>query len=250
MKGKVYEETLRALQIELVKAQYWIKKTGQRVVIVFEGRDAAGKGGTIKRFLEHLNPRGARHVALTKPNETESGQWYFQRYVAHMPTAGEIVCFDRSWYNRAGVERVMGFCSVDELALFLRQAPDFEQALAESGIVLFKLWLSIGKAEQQRRLAARKEDPLKAWKLSPIDAAAQEKWDDYTRARDAMFAMTDTPWAPWTVVNTNDKRTGRIDAIRFVLAGLEYEGKAADVVGEPDPRIVGPARTMLPPLDI
>lgn len=250
MKSAEYEETLRALQIELVKAQYWAKSSANRIVIVFEGRDAAGKGGTIKRFLEHLNPRGAHHVALAKPNETEAGQWYFQRYVAHMPTAGEIVCFDRSWYNRAGVERVMGFCNVDQLALFLRQAPDFERALTESGIILFKLWLAINKDEQRKRLESRRHDPLKTWKLSPIDGAAQEKWDEYTKAREAMFAMTDTSWAPWTVVNTNDKRTGRINAIRHVLSQLPYEGKDEAVVGVPDPRISGPAKALLPPHEL
>ena len=246
MKRKAYEEELRQLQVELVKMQYWVKATGERIAIVFEGRDSAGKGGTIKRFREHLNPRGAPHVALATPNETEQGQWYFQRYTAHLPTRGEIAFFDRSWYNRAGVERVMGFCTDDQLGIFFRQAPEFESALVEDGIRLFKLFLVINRQEQRRRFEARREDPLKTWKMSPIDDAALQKWDEYTEAMFGMFAMTDTPLAPWTVVNTNDKRTGRIHAIRLVLHSIPYEGKDGDVVGAPDPPIAGPAREVFP----
>ena len=246
MKRTAYEEELLQLQVELVKMQYWVKETGQRIAIVFEGRDSAGKGGTIKRFREHLNPRGAPHVALAAPNETERGQWYFQRYTAHLPTRGEIVFFDRSWYNRAGVERVMGFCTADELGIFFRQVPEFEGALIEDGIRLFKLFLVINRDEQRRRFEARKDDPLKTWKMSSVDEVALEKWDDYTEAMFAMFTMTDTAIAPWTVVNTNDKRTGRIHAIRHVLTSIPYEGKDADVVRQPAPAIVAPAREVFP----
>jgi polyphosphate kinase 2 len=246
MKRKAYEEELLQLQVELVKMQHWVKATGQRIAIVFEGRDSAGKGGTIKRFREHLNPRGAPHVALASPNETERGQWYFQRYTAHLPTRGEIVFFDRSWYNRAGVERVMGFCTADELGIFFRQAPEFEGALIEDGIRLFKLFLAINRKEQRRRFESRKDDPLKTWKMSSVDEVALQKWDEYTEAMFSMFTMTDTPLAPWTVVNTNDKRTGRIHAIRHVLHSIPYEGKDTDVVREPDPAIVAPAREVFP----
>ena len=242
-----YERHLLGLQIELVKAQGWIKSTGQRVVVVFEGRDTAGKGGTIKRVREHLNPRGARHVALLAPNATERGQWYFQRYVAELPTAGEIVLFDRSWYNRAGVERVMGFCTAEEYSLFLRQAPDFERWITESGIHLVKLWLAVNRDEQRKRLKARETDPLKGWKMSDIDKLSQDLWDDYTVAQQAMFSLTDTPQAPWWVVNTNDKRTARIHAIRHILGDLDYPDKDTEVVTPPDPAIVGLARDVFPP---
>jgi polyphosphate kinase 2 len=234
-----YLKDLRALQVELVKVQGWVKATGERLVLVFEGRDTAGKGGTIQRFTEHINPRGARHVALSAPNTTEARQWYFQRYVGELPTGGEIVFFDRSWYNRAGVEHVMGFCTNEEYALFLRQAPDFERFLVESGIRLTKFWLAINKQEQARRLASRKDDPLKQWKLSTVDAQALAHWDDYTRASERIFAMTHTPAAPWTILNANDKRTGRINAIRHVLHGLDYPGKDRKVAKKPDPGIVG-----------
>ena len=240
IKRKRYQRELLALQIELVKAQYWVKGSGARVVVVFEGRDAAGKGGTIKRFREHLNPRGARHVALAKPTEAERGAWYFQRYVRQLPTSGEIALFDRSWYNRAGVERVMGFCTPQEYDLFLRQAPDFERWLVDDGIWLFKLWLAVNRDEQRRRLEARKDDPLKTWKLSPIDHTSLDHWDDYTEAAAAMFAATHTPVAPWAVVNSNDKRTARLHAIRHVLHALPYEGKDKEVAVPADPDIVAP----------
>ncbi len=237
-----YEETKTRLQIELLKMQNWVKDRGQRVVILFEGRDAAGKGGTIKRFMEHLNPRGAHVVALAKPSETERGQWYFQRYIERLPTAGEIVLFDRSWYNRAGVERVMGFCTPKEHLEFLRQAPMFERMLVNSGIRLFKLWFSVSRAEQARRFKERRSDPLKQWKLSPVDTASMDKWDEYTRAKEEMFFHTDTADAPWTVIKSDDKKAARINCMRFVLDSFPYDGKDMSVVGLPDPAIVGNAR--------
>ncbi|MBC3189809.1 polyphosphate kinase 2 [Pseudonocardia sp. C8] len=240
MPRREYEQRKRALQIELLKLQSWVKDTGRRVVILFEGRDAAGKGGTIQRFTEHLNPRGARVVALDKPSGREQGQWYFQRYVEQLPTAGEIVLFDRSWYNRAVVERVMGFCSDAEYHRFMREAPSLEQSLVDDGVHLVKLWFSVSRTEQRTRFVIRVLDPLRQWKLSPVDLASLERWDDYTAAKEAMFAGTDTEWAPWTVVDSNDKRRGRIEAMRWVLAGLDYPSKDADVVGTPDPLIVGP----------
>ena len=241
-----YERELTHLQIELVKLQSSLIETGRRVVIVFEGRDTAGKGGTIQRFREHLNPRRARHVALDKPNDTERGQWYFQRYALHLPTAGEIVLFDRSWYNRAGVEWVMGFCTVDEHARFLRQAPDFEQFLVDDGVHLVKLWLAVNKDEQARRLAARADDPLKEWKLSTLDEYAQTRWDQYTEAQKTTFAFTDTPYAPWWVVNNNEKRTGRLNAIRHVLHGIDYAKKDEHVARAPDPAIVARPNDIFP----
>jgi polyphosphate kinase len=240
MSREEYERTKRSLQIELLKMQSWVKDTGQRVVVLFEGRDAAGKGGTIKRFTEHLNPRGARVVALEKPNERERTQWYFQRYFSQLPAAGEIVLFDRSWYNRAVVERVMGFCTVDEYQEFMEQTPGLEQALVDSGIHLVKLWFSVSRAEQRTRFIIRVIDPLRQWKLSPIDLAALNRWDDYTQAKEAMFERTDIPAAPWTVVKSNDKKRGRIAALRWVLSTLDYPTKDTDVVGIPDPLIVGP----------
>jgi polyphosphate kinase 2 len=240
MSRQEYEHTKRSLQIELLKMQSWVKDTGQRVVVLFEGRDAAGKGGTIKRFTEHLNPRGARVVALGKPSERERTQWYFQRYFSQLPAAGEIVLFDRSWYNRAVVEWVMGFCTTTEYREFMEQTPGLEQALADSGIHLVKLWFSVSRAEQRTRFTIRVIDPLRQWKLSPIDLAALDKWDDYTRAKEAMFHCTDTAAAPWTVVKSNDKRRGRIAALRWVLSTLDYPTKDTDVVGTPDPLIVGP----------
>jgi polyphosphate kinase 2 len=239
MSRREYEATKRALQIELLKLQRWVKDTGQRVVLLFEGRDAAGKGGTIKRFTEHLNPRGARVVALDKPSEREMGQWYFQRYVAHLPTAGEIVLFDRSWYNRAGVERVMGYCTRLQYLDFMRQAPEFERMLVDSGTHLIKLWFSVTQAEQRSRFIIRRIDPVRQWKLSPTDLASLDRWDDYTAAKEAMFFSTDTPYAPWTVIKSNDKKRARINAIRHVLATLDYADKDRDVVGRPDPLIVG-----------
>ncbi len=238
---KRYEQAKRGLQIELLKLQRSIKTTGGRLVIVFEGRDAAGKGGTIKRFTENLNPRGARVVALEKPTDREQSEWYLQRYIAHLPGAGEIVLFDRSWYNRAGVERVMGFCQPDECMEFLREAPEFERMLARDGITLVKFWFSVSRAEQLRRFAKRQLDPVKQWKLSPIDVASLDKWEEYTAAKESMFVFTDLADAPWTVVKSNDKRRARLEAMRHVLSVFPYEGKDADLVGTPDPLIVGPA---------
>jgi polyphosphate kinase 2 len=212
MPRAAYEAHKAQLQVELLKVQDWVKSTGQKVVILFEGRDGAGKGGTIKRFMEHLNPRGARVVALEKPSERESTQWYFQRYVEHLPAAGEIVMFDRSWYNRAGVERVMGFCSPTDYLEFMREAPDLERMLVRSGIRLFKYWFSVTQDEQARRFKAREKEPLKQWKLSPIDRAVAVKWDDYTEAKEAMFFYTDTADAPWTIVKSDDKKRARSTA--------------------------------------
>lgn len=236
----VYYARKRELQIELLKMQSWVKDTGQRVVVLFEGRDAAGKGGTIQRFTQHLNPRGARVVALEKPNERERTQWYFQRYFSQLPAAGEIVLFDRSWYNRAVVERVMGFCTDEEYHEFMTQVPGLEQALVESGIHLVKLWFSVSRAEQRTRFTIRVIDPLRQWKLSPVDLAALDRWDDYTRAKEDMFRGTDTAAAPWTVVRSNDKKRGRIAALRWVLSTLDYPAKDTDAVSTPDPLIVGP----------
>jgi polyphosphate kinase len=237
-----YEAQKRGLQVELLKLQAWVKETGQRVVILFEGRDAAGKGGTIKRFMEHLNPRSARVVALEKPTEFERGQWYYQRYNQHLPTAGEIVLFDRSWYNRAGVEKVMGFCSDNEYLEFMRQTPEFERMLVRSGIHLFKLWFSVTRKEQKLRFEQRKTDPLKQWKLSPIDMASLDKWDEYTKAKEAMFFYTDTADAPWTVVKSNCKKRARLNAMRYVLSKLPYANKDQVTVGQPDPLLVGSAQ--------
>ncbi|MFV3404772.1 MULTISPECIES: polyphosphate kinase 2 [Pseudomonas] len=236
-----YEKAKHALQIELLKVQSWVKETGQRIVILFEGRDAAGKGGTIKRFMEHLNPRGARIVALEKPSEQETGQWYFQRYVQHLPTAGEMVFFDRSWYNRAGVERVMGFCSPPQYLEFMRQAPELERMLCNSGILLFKFWFSVNREEQLRRFISRRDDPLKHWKLSPIDIKSLDKWEDYTAAKEAMFFHTDTADAPWTVIKSDDKKRARINCIRAFLHALDYPGKDHSVAHAPDPLLVGRA---------
>lgn len=238
---KRYEREKFGLQVELLKMQTWVKETGARIVILFEGRDAAGKGGTIKRFMEHLNPRGARVVALEKPTSAESGQWYFQRYVAHLPTKGEIVLFDRSWYNRAGVERVMGFCTDEEYQEFMRECPDFERFLVRSGIYLVKFWFSVSQDEQRRRFKERELHPLKRWKLSPIDKASLDKWDDYTRAKEAMFFTTDTADCPWTVVKSDDKKRARLNAMRYVLNRIPYANKDEQVVGTADPLIVARA---------
>ena len=240
MTREFYDHHKRLLQIELVKLQNWAKDTGQRIVIVFEGRDAAGKGGTIKRFIEHLNPRGARVVALEKPSERERTQWYFQRYVTHLPSAGEIVLFDRSWYNRAGVERVMGFCSNEEYLEFMREAPEFERMLVHSGLNLTKFWFSVTPKEQRTRFVIRQVDPVRQWKLSPMDIQSLDKWDDYTEAKEAMFFYTDTADAPWTVVKSNDKKRARLEAIRHVLEKFGYEDKDEEVVGKPDSKIIGP----------
>lgn len=241
---KNYEKQKYRLQVELLKLQAWVKETGQRVVILFEGRDAAGKGGTIKRFMEHLNPRGARVVALEKPSEVERGQWYFQRYIQHLPTAGEIVLFDRSWYNRAGVERVMGFCTPDEYAEFMRQCPEFERNLVRSGIHLIKFWFSVSRGEQRRRFKERENHPLKQWKLSPIDVASLDKWDDYTKAKEAMFFYTDTADSPWTVVKSDCKKRARLNAMRYVLHKLPYTNKDLDRIGPLDPLLVGRANVV------
>ena len=236
-----YEHDKRLLQIELLKLQNWIKESGERLVVLFEGRDAAGKGGTIKRFMEHLNPRGASVVALEKPSERESTQWYFQRYIAHLPAAGEIVLFDRSWYNRAGVERVMGFCGPAEYLEFMRQAPEFERMLTRDGIRLVKFWFSVSQSEQRTRFLIRQVDPVRQWKLSPMDLASLDKWDDYTEAKEAMFFYTDTADAPWTVVKSNDKKRARLGAMRHVLSHFEYPDKDPEIATPPDPLIVGSA---------
>lgn len=238
---KYYEKQKYHLQVELLKLQAWVKDTGQRVIILFEGRDAAGKGGTIKRLMEHLNPRGARVVALEKPSEVERGQWYFQRYVSQLPTAGEIVLFDRSWYNRAGVERVMGFCNNDEYLEFMRQAPDFERNLTRSGVHIIKFWFSVSREEQRRRFKERETHPLKQWKLSPIDLASLDKWDDYTKAKEAMFFHTDTADSPWTVIKSDCKKRARLNAMRYVLHKLPYSNKELAAVGPLDPLLVGRA---------
>jgi len=241
MSRRSYERRKYELQVELLKLQAWVKETGQRVVILFEGRDAAGKGGTIKRFMEHLNPRGARVVALEKPSEIERGQWYFQRYVEHLPTRGEIVMFDRSWYNRAGVERVMGFCNDDEYLEFMRQAPEFERNLARSGLHLLKFWFSVSRKEQRRRFKERKSHPLKQWKLSPVDLASLDKWEEYTKAKEAMFFHTDTADAPWTVIKSDCKKRARLNAMRYILHKLPYTNKDLERVGPLDPLLVGRA---------
>ena len=239
IRGSVYQHHKEELQVELLKVQNWVKQTGQRIVILFEGRDAAGKGGTIKRFMEHLNPRAARVVALEKPTDHERGEWYFQRYIKHLPTAGEMVLFDRSWYNRAGVERVMGFCDSLEYLEFMRQVPDLERMLVRSGIRMFKYWFSVTREEQQRRFASRTQDPLKQWKLSPIDKESQGMWAEYTEAKEAMFFYTDTADAPWTIVKSDDKKRARLNCMQHFLSELEYPGKDTHVVRGPDPLIVG-----------
>ncbi|MCW8887696.1 MAG: polyphosphate kinase 2 [Gammaproteobacteria bacterium] len=241
MKRPEYEALKQELQIEMLKMQGWAKETGQRIVILFEGRDAAGKGGTIKRMMEHMNPRGARVVALEKPSEEEAGQWYFQRYVKHLPTHGEIALFDRSWYNRAGVERVMNFCKPEDYLEFMRQAPELERMLVRSGITFFKMWFSVSRNEQFRRFQQRRHDPLKQWKLSPIDLASLDKWSDYTEAKEAMFFYTDTADAPWTVVKSDCKKRARINAMRHILHNLDYPNKNTKVATAPDPLIVGSA---------
>jgi polyphosphate kinase len=244
MSRRDYEAAKRSLQIELLKLQSWVRQTGQRVVLLFEGRDAAGKGGTIKRFTEHLNPRGARVVALEKPSERESTQWYFQRYIEHLPAAGEIVLLDRSWYNRAGVERVMEFCTPLEYLEFMREAPELERMLVRSGIHLIKFWFSVSRGEQRARFASRQTDPVRQWKLSPMDLASLDKWDAYTQAKEAMFFYTDTADAPWTVIKSNDKKRARIAALRYVLHTLDYADKDPEIAGVPDPLIVGSAASV------
>ena len=237
--NKDYEKTLKLLQIELVKVQFWQQKTGKRIMAVFEGRDAAGKGGAIHATMSYMNPRSARIVALTKPTGTEQGQWYFQRYVATFPTAGEFVLFDRSWYNRAGVEPVMGFCTPEQYEKFLKETPRFEKMIVSEDIHLFKFWLNIGREMQLKRFHDRRHDPLKVWKLSPMDIAALNKWDDYSEKRDRMLKETHTDKAPWTVIRANDKRRARINLIRHILTTLDYEGKDKKAIGEIDDKIVG-----------
>lgn len=241
MSRRSYETQKARIQAELLKVQHWALETGQKFVLLFEGRDAAGKGGTIKRFTEHLNPRHARVVALNKPTDEERGQWYFQRYIQHLPTAGEIVLYDRSWYNRAGVERVMGFCEPGEYLEFMRQTPDLEQMLVRSGIRMYKYWFSVTQTEQHTRFKSRETDPLKQWKLSPIDKASLAKWDDYTEAKEAMFFYTDTADAPWTVIKSNDKKRARINCMLHFLNSLDYPGKDPKIAHAPDPLIVNTA---------
>jgi polyphosphate kinase 2 len=241
MRAREYETLKNSLQIELLKVQKWVKGTGQRMVTLFEGRDAAGKGGTIKRFMEHLNPRLARTVALDKPSESERGQWYFQRYIQHLPTQGEMVFFDRSWYNRAGVERVMGFCTPHEYVEFLRQCPDFERMLVRSGVRLVKYWFSVSRQEQMRRFISRRDDPLKQWKLSPLDIRSLDRWDDYSEAKTAMFSHTDTSDAPWVVIKSDDKKRARINCLRHFLSLLDYPDRDAQVACAPDPLLVASA---------
>ena len=233
-----YEQEKLKLQAELLKVQQWVKSTGQRILVLFEGRDAAGKGGTIKRFMEHLNPRAAHVVALEKPTEREMGQWYFQRYIKHLPTKGEMVFFDRSWYNRTGVERVMEFCTPSEYLEFLRQCPSLERMIVNSGVTLVKYWFSVSRLEQLRRFHGRKTDPLKQWKLSPIDLQSLGKWDDYTKAKEAMFFHTHTADAPWTVIKSDDKKRARINCLRHFLSNLDYPNKDPEMALAPDPNIV------------
>jgi polyphosphate kinase 2 len=245
MRAREYESLKTTLQIELLKVQKWAKETGQRIVTLFEGRDAAGKGGTIKRFMEHLNPRLARVIALDKPSDAERGQWYFQRYIQHFPTHGEMVFFDRSWYNRAGVERVMGFCTPQEYLEFLRQCPEFERMLVNSGVRLVKYWFSVSRQEQMRRFISRRDDPLKQWKLSPLDIQSLDRWDQYGEAKNSMFFHTDTGDAPWVVIKSDDKKRARINCLRHFLSLLEYPDKNAELASAPDPLLVGPAAKVI-----
>ncbi len=242
---KTYEAKKAQLQVELLKVQEWVRANGEKIVILFEGRDAAGKGGTIKRFTEHLNPRGARVVALDKPTDQEKTQWFFQRYIRHLPSGGEIALFDRSWYNRAGVERVMGFCGPNEYLEFMRQTPEFERMIVRSGIRLYKYWFSVTRDEQRRRFESREHEPLKKWKLSPIDRQSLDKWDDYTEAKEAMFFYTDTADAPWTIIKSDDKKRARLACIGHFLSTLPYPDKDLKVVGTPDPLIVGTSSAVI-----
>jgi polyphosphate kinase len=237
--GQAYQDAKSRLQIELLKLQRWVKASGCQILILFEGRDAAGKGGTIRRFTENLNPRGARVVALDKPAAHERGNNYLRRYLPHMPVPGEIVMFDRSWYNRAGVEQVMQFCAREEYANFLGEAPEFERRLVADGIAVIKLWFSVTRAEQLLRFVRRHDDPVKRWKLSPIDLASLDKWDEYTKAKEAMFRYTDVPEAPWTVIKSNDKKRARLEAMRYVLSRFGYDGKDEQAIGRVDPLIAG-----------
>ncbi len=250
MPANTYEQEKLRLQAELLKVQKWVKTEGKKIVILFEGRDAAGKGGTIKRFMEHLNPRAAHVIALEKPTEREKGQWYFQRYIRHLPTAGEMALFDRSWYNRTGVERVMGFCESRDYLEFLRQCPSVERMLVNSGILLFKYWFSVSRTEQLRRFHGRKTDPLKQWKLSPVDLKSLGKWDDYTHTKESMFFHTDTADAPWTVIKSDDKKRARVNCIRHFLQNLDYPDKDPKMVGEMDGKIVVKASEEYTPDDV
>jgi polyphosphate kinase 2 len=246
--NKVYEKELARLQVELVKMQYWVKQTGTRIVIIFEGRDAAGKGGTIKRITEPLNPRGCRIVALGTPSDREKTEWYFQRYVVHLPAAGEIVCFDRSWYNRSGVERVMGFCSEDEYQEFIQTCPEFERMLVRSGIILLKYWFSVSDEEQERRFQARTTDPARRWKISQMDLESRDRWVEYSQAKDAMFAHTNIPEAPWFTVEADDKKRSRLNCIHHILSKIAY----VDMTPEPlvlTPRKTPPQGYVRPPLN-
>ncbi|MBF0288135.1 MAG: polyphosphate kinase 2 [SAR324 cluster bacterium] len=248
LRRRYYEQEKGLLQVELLKLQHWVKSTNAKVLAIFEGRDAAGKGGTIKRIIEHINPRGCRVVALDKPSETEKTQWYFQRYIPHLPSGGEIVLMDRSWYNRAGVERVMGFCTVEEYEKFYEQAPQFEQMLVESGIFLLKYWFSVSPEEQTRRFTNRTVDPLRQWKLSPVDKESTNKWDAYTAAKEAMFLHTDTVYAPWTVVKSDDKKRARLNCIRHMLNTIPYTGKDVPLIRSFEPEFVGAVSEMIPEL--
>ncbi|MBB4009463.1 polyphosphate kinase 2 [Allorhizobium taibaishanense] len=245
MKKEAYEEELKTLQIELVKVQFWLQATGKRVMALFEGRDAAGKGGTIHSILEYMNPRLAHNIALTKPTETESGQWYFQRYIAHFPSAGNMSLFDRSWYNRAIVEPVMGFCTQEQYDAFMEQVPRFEKLIHQEGIHFFKFWLEIGQEMQIKRFHDRRHDPLKVWKLSTMDIAALDKWSDYTDKRDRMLKQTHTKDAPWMVARANDKRRAHLNVIRHILMSLNYEGRDLKAIGEIDKKIIGEAPDMI-----
>lgn len=249
IRKKSYETRLKKLQIELVKLQNWTLDQGERIVCVFEGRDAAGKGGSIQRFMQYLNPRHVRAVALAKPTDVERGQWYFQRYVAHLPTKGDMSLYDRSWYNRAGVERVMGFCSESEVEAFFAAAPVFEGMLARDGIHLFKFWLTVARAEQLKRFYERKLDPVKGWKLSPMDYASVGKWDDYSRAIADLIARTDSAHAPWTVIDANDQKRARLECIKTVLNAFDYAGKDPSNIGAIDGRIVATAGDFLARVD-
>nr|WP_321443111.1 polyphosphate kinase 2 [uncultured Cohaesibacter sp.] len=245
LKRSKYEDELEKLQIELVKLQEWVRQSGERIVVVFEGRDAAGKGGSIKRLTEYTNPRHVRVVAMSKPSDVEQGQWYFQRYAAQLPTQGEIVLFDRSWYNRAGVEPVMGFCTPEQTEKFLHDAPRFEKMIQDSGTRLFKFWLNVGREMQLKRFHDRRHSPLKYWKLSPIDLKSLDLWDDYTQARNRMMEMTHTKHAPWVVIRYNDKRRGRLNMLRYLLANLDYPGKNEKVIKPTDPEILGVGPSIL-----
>ena len=234
----LYKEELYALQVELLKMQRYVKDAGLKIAVIFEGRDAAGKGSTISRFTQNINPRGARVVALPKPTDAQAGQWYFQRYVAQLPSPGEVVFFDRSWYNRAVVEPVMGFCRPEQTQLFLNEVPAFERSLVEHGIHLTKFWLDVSRDEQKRRFKQRRVDPIRRWKLSPVDIASLDLWDNYTEAIDHRFRFTESPTAPWTIIRSDDKRRARLNAMRIVLSGIDYEGKDVEAIGQIDGRIV------------